>query len=368
MKLKKEILLLSGVLVISFFIVEIGLRVFTVFPIHGVKSNKKPHAILGYTLDPSKLSDVDAGGFRNPQEGGHHEIVAIGDSHTQGFNVEWQDAWPYQLGRQLNKSVYNYGVAGYGIYHYLYLAKEAVKHRPKYVLLGLYPYNDIKPIVCRKVASSYFQELLNSGVINAECPEGPKVKVGISHYSAFFSALKYVDKLYINPVAKKMTSTEMYYDFGGIFIKKKEVIKQDRADISRKVVRDNYEASKSILSLIDTELKRNGIKFGIVIIPSKGVVFERWATINRVPIPEGFSVEPEKTLIKKYVTFFDEKNIPTINGTNYVVEAFSKSVSRNELFYPLNDEHPMIKGYESYSKAAAELITRINQVEGDVGN
>ena len=366
MKLKKELFLLTVVLIFSLIIIEVCLRVFTVFPIHGVVSNKIPHPSLGYTLDPSKLSDVDASGFRNPQDGGHHEIVAIGDSHTQGFNVEWTEAWPYQLGRHLNKSVYNFGVAGYGIYHYLYIAKEAVKHTPEYVLLGLYPYNDIKPSVCQKVASVYYKELLSSGVINVECPKKRKVAVKISHYSSLFSALRYVNIKYLNPIVSKIFSIEKYYDFGGIFIKKKEVIKQDRADLSRKIIKDNYEASKTILSLIKDELKNNGIKFGVVIIPSKGVVFDRWAAINGVGIPEGFSVEPEKKLIEMYVTFLKEKNIHTIDGTEFVVEAFSKSAAQMELFYPLNDEHPMTKGYRSYSRAAVELITRINQKEQNV--
>ena len=116
MKVKKEILLLMVSLALSLFVMEFGLRAFTHFPIHGTKNNRVGHPVLGYTLNPS-LSYVDASGFRNPmQDKRQHDIVAIGDSHTYGDNVGWKDAWPYRLGRILNKSVYNYGIGGYGIF------------------------------------------------------------------------------------------------------------------------------------------------------------------------------------------------------------------------------------------------------------
>ena len=125
-KIKKEILLLAISAALSLAVIEIGLRSFTNFPIHGKKSNRIAHPALGFTLDPSKISDADAGGFRNPGDKSPHEIVAIGDSHTYGLNVGWEDAWPYQLGRSLGKSVYNNGVGGYGVLHYLYLAAKRI--------------------------------------------------------------------------------------------------------------------------------------------------------------------------------------------------------------------------------------------------
>ncbi len=51
-----------------------------------------------------------------------------------------------------------YGVGGYGIYQYLYLAREAVKHKPEYVILGLYPGNDIQPHACNSVNFAYYEK------------------------------------------------------------------------------------------------------------------------------------------------------------------------------------------------------------------
>jgi len=73
-------------LTLSIFIMEIGLRAFSKFPVHGRK-NRIGHPVLGYTFNPSKLADIDASGFRNPKDNVMAEIVAVGDSHTMGYNV-----------------------------------------------------------------------------------------------------------------------------------------------------------------------------------------------------------------------------------------------------------------------------------------
>jgi len=219
MKVKKEILLVAISLTLSLAVIEIGLRIFTNFPIHGPKSNRVAHSVLGFTLDPSKISDVDASGFRNPGDKGRHEIVAIGDSHTYGSNVEWNESWPYQLGRILNKSVYNYGIGGYGIYHYLHLAKEAAKHKPEYVILGFFSGNDISPSACYRISPSYFQELVEREIIDEECLHESKktkpnvnAKTKLSEKSAVISALKYLRKIYIKPLKAHFISSEKYFN------------------------------------------------------------------------------------------------------------------------------------------------------------
>ena len=83
----KNTLLLGISILFSLVILEIGLRSLTPFPIHGEMANRVPHPVLGYTLDPFN-KEVDANGFRNSTADGHYDIVVIGDSHTQGFNVK----------------------------------------------------------------------------------------------------------------------------------------------------------------------------------------------------------------------------------------------------------------------------------------
>jgi len=117
---------------------EAGLRYFTAFPIYGER-NLQPHRLLGYTLS-TNLSDVDRDGFRNPS-GVSTKIIAIGDSHTQGYNVKYEDSWPAKFSSKIQKPVYNFGVGGYGVLHYgVILANLPVNTNE--IILGLYIAND----------------------------------------------------------------------------------------------------------------------------------------------------------------------------------------------------------------------------------
>ena len=105
-----NILLLSVSCLVSLVLLEVGLRIFTEFPITEL-SNRVPDPILGYRYSTS-LKDIDESGFRNPP--GHAaNIAALGDSHTYGVNVASEQTWPAQLGRLLQRNVYNYGVGSY---------------------------------------------------------------------------------------------------------------------------------------------------------------------------------------------------------------------------------------------------------------
>ncbi|MCA9049851.1 MAG: SGNH/GDSL hydrolase family protein [Planctomycetaceae bacterium] len=135
---------LAGMLISSVTILlisEVAMRTFTVFPVN-TESNKIPHPQLGYVLDP-KMSDVDEHGFRNSKVMATAEIAAIGDSHTQGVNSTAAGAWPQQLGNLLNTSVCNFGVGGYGPLQYDLLIDEALKLKPRAVVVGLYLGNDL---------------------------------------------------------------------------------------------------------------------------------------------------------------------------------------------------------------------------------
>jgi len=91
-------------------------------------------------------------------------------------------------------------------------------------------------------------------------------------------------------------------------------------------------------------------------------VVERWAKNNGFEIPDGFSTEPERKLFDKYINFFQDHEIPFVNATPVVVRAFTKSALMKEDFYPFHDGHPLANGYESYSRAAEELIlNKLNQ-------
>ena len=110
MKIKNILLFISSV-GFSLLIFEIGLRTFTVFPIHSPLANRVYDERLGYRLKPFS-KEGDQNGFRNKKAIEKAEIVTLGDSHTFGYNVSIEESWPQQLSHMTNLSVYNLGMGG----------------------------------------------------------------------------------------------------------------------------------------------------------------------------------------------------------------------------------------------------------------
>ena len=147
---RSNLLTLIVSLIISLIILEIGLRNFTPYPSYRVE-----HEQLGWVMNPN-VSEIDENGFRNKKLTSV-DIVALGDSHTYGYNVSSDNSWPKLLGRKLKKNVYNFGVGGYGILQYQYLLSKSIELNPKVILLGLYLTNDLND-VCTLVSSNKYWE------------------------------------------------------------------------------------------------------------------------------------------------------------------------------------------------------------------
>ena len=86
--------------------------------------------------------DNDANGFRNANIPSKAEIVAIGDSHTYGWGVHSDEAWPHELQKFTSCRVYNMGSNGVGPLQYAILAERAMHFEPRVLLIGIYFGND----------------------------------------------------------------------------------------------------------------------------------------------------------------------------------------------------------------------------------
>ncbi len=87
----------------------------------------------------------DAEGFRNPTDLKQCDVVAIGDSFTEGSRVSDDQPWPAQLARLSGLAVCNLGISGYSPPEYL----AAVEHyglskKPKFVVCMFYEGNDFR--------------------------------------------------------------------------------------------------------------------------------------------------------------------------------------------------------------------------------
>ncbi len=62
---------------------------------------------------------ADARGFRNRDVQPPFDVIALGDSFTEGCNVSDDQAWPVRFAEQADISLYNLGMTGYTPRHYL---------------------------------------------------------------------------------------------------------------------------------------------------------------------------------------------------------------------------------------------------------
>jgi len=97
---------------------------------------------LGVRIKPNTPGH-DANGFRNAAAPAQADIVGLGDSQTWGVNVQSADAWPQQLAKLSQHSVYNMSVGGYGPVQYWRLTEKAFSFSPKVIVVGLYFGNDL---------------------------------------------------------------------------------------------------------------------------------------------------------------------------------------------------------------------------------
>lgn len=79
--------------------------------------------------------------------------LVIGDSFTQGAQVDFSELYTTQLNQRFpDKVIINAGISGLGVGHeYNYFAKEAYKHSPSLVILQLCSFNDFMNVEPRSV-------------------------------------------------------------------------------------------------------------------------------------------------------------------------------------------------------------------------
>jgi hypothetical protein len=100
--------------------------------------------------DPSVRADEI--GFCNPRGfyEGHPriEILTVGDSFTHCHSVGPDETWPAELARLTDRTTYNLGMGGIGLYEYLQLLKQfGLAKSPRVVIFNIYEGNDLRDAV-----------------------------------------------------------------------------------------------------------------------------------------------------------------------------------------------------------------------------
>jgi len=87
----------------------------------------------------------DKNGFRNKVVPEIADIVTIGDSFTEGTDVDDNDIWPKLVAEQSNKTLYNIGVSGTDpLDYFMTFERFGVEKKPNTVICMIYEGNDFR--------------------------------------------------------------------------------------------------------------------------------------------------------------------------------------------------------------------------------
>jgi hypothetical protein len=94
---------------------------------------------------------TDARGYRNGTDFPLYDMVALGDSFTEGSRVSDDEPWPVLLGNHLGRRVYNLGISGGRPDRYLNIFQTyGVTLGPKVAIFMVYEGNDFKRVKFHK--------------------------------------------------------------------------------------------------------------------------------------------------------------------------------------------------------------------------
>ena len=366
-----ELGLLLGSLFAALLAVELGLRLFTRYPLDDAKT-QQPDPVLRWRMRP-ELAGIDDRGFRNAAALASAEVVAIGDSHTYGFNASPEDSWPAQLERLTGRTVYNLGVGGYGLLEYWYLLDEALALQPREILVGVYVVNDLADVCARLLDVPYWRPWLHARGIDGDRCGSAAPHEARRHERDIWERLGLATA--VGSLWGVATADQrMRFDIWRGAVEKAFVVdvpgtrtvmyhrwlrgKRESTDPARPQVAVALEVARRFLAEGRERSTARGSGFGVLLIPSKEVVYARYLAEIGYPRPEVYDadVHGEELGTAALVRVLDELGIPWIDARPGLERAL---VEVGDL-YPLHrDDHPFAPGYRAYAEAARELLGRM---------
>jgi hypothetical protein len=356
---------------IGLFLIEGALRLFF-NPIDYLKPEIVAHPSLGHKIK-SNSAGHDAWGFRNKEIPNETDIVTIGDSQTYGDGAPMEGSWPYLLSMLTGLKVYNLALGGYGPPQYLYLLKEkSLRLNPSQILVGLYCGNDFFNSYEMVYGYDYWKKYMNKES-KFSAPQYLTRKVIEANNPSFLSLIRgwlggnsilyrkignliYQVKIVNN---KKILKDPRFIFFEdpkhNIRTGFKSETRLKEIDFNNPENYEGYRITIEMLSEMRDICEAEGIKFSIVVIPTKSLVF--WDLIEKANNNGKFDdirkiVESE---LKWRKLIFDEF---TLEGIKYIdpLEKMKEAVGRIKIYHEDLNDHPNQAGYEIIARVVAETV------------
>ena len=353
----KDALLVTAACVVALLLAEGALALLGYGALYQSGVSRLHDDRLLYRLPANFAPDIDDAGYRNPERLQRYDIVAIGDSHTYGYNVLSEEAWPQQLGRIVGASVYNMGMGGRGPAQYLAVADEALAFRPRWLVVGFYMGNDLADACHAAHRLDYWRQwYAERGLLGAHCgagaSEAPRARSLIDGVKAWVKSTRLgslLDRHVGQPLRARLESAEGALAAApGGHASLVDPSFYETADASAE---EGARLSTALFALLHDAAAAGGARLAVLFIPSKLAALEPWLP-DRPPGAEA-ALAGERMQQARLEAALDGLGVPHASA----LPRLRALLARGERVYPPGrDDHPFAVGQRAYADAAAEAI------------
>ena len=375
----KTVLLLFG-LGMGLALGEVGLRIAERLriPVDAVAQIDDPR--FGIRARPC-VADVDCRGFRNETAADTAEIVALGDSQTWGINAPRWSAWPQRLAKHLGLSVYNMGTGGFGMVQHYLLLDQALRLRPKRLIVGLYLGNDLydayriayllpaNHTLRRPMAPPEWQhDVLRARVAEIwkrRCTYTPNIRDSWLHWLTRKSATGRLlaqfglgnRALFRLGVAWAQRNPDLgdvvdLADIQTVFTPRYRLLALDRSEPR---IEEGLRLSERLYREMDTRARAAGVSTLLVLLPTKESAYEEIMSSGGGQPSDTYRrlVTVEADVREELLRFCRSSNLNVLD----VRPALSAALRGGSAMYPVTtDGHPNAAGYEAIASAVTKTL------------
>lgn len=377
-KILSSILIVTISTVVSLVFAEVACH-YILNPIDYLTPDRESDAVLRYKILPGS-GGHDEWGFRNKEVPEKVSVVVIGDSQTYGYNATLDFSYPAQLGKLLNKTVYNLSLGGYGPVQYDYLLSNfAIKLKPEYVIAGLYFGNDIADAYNTAYTLDHWKNLRSANLPDSKDSSETsmddelikKKKKGIvADIRHWLAGNSIIYQILTKVVFKNLGSigSENNADTDNAVPFKNEKLKIEKiltpqarfrtVDTTRTKIKEGLRITLDRLNSMAATCKSNNIKFIVLYIPTAEYVLSDHfkGSVNEQ------SLDNLQKLVdaENYMRAVISENLalsqtPVIDGASALK---SKLGIISGIYLPGPDGHPTAAGYGILSEAIQQKLLK----------
>ena len=351
-------------------------------PVNYLKPYLVRDDILGHKIQHNSAGH-DSWGYRNRIVPKRVDIVAIGDSMTYGVSATADNSWPALLQKYTGKVVYNLSLGGYGPTQYYHLlSNNALKLNPSVVITGFYYGNDLNDTINMVNKSSYWKNFLynnthgkNMFVENTGGVSTENVKIEedeshkfmgnmrnlLSHHSVLYRAITFnlVDiarflemKFYYG---NKRDLSILDIDKPKIYTGFDPIITLKTENLEDPNIREGINMSLKLFIHMNSICKSNGIRFVVLLIPTKESVHSKYIKGNK-SLKNSEIIDTvlnyESIINEFFKEEFKNNNISFVD----LLEDLRSAVDKKQIYNSNEDVHPNKYGYEIIARALHQSL------------